>query len=136
MRYEMGTIVAKRILKRPDGSESEVQVLIGQPVQRYGPNNDAQDWYCPVQIRGIGDDKVRAAFGEDSLQALYFALILAGQMIKASVPGRKGKLTWYGVPNFGFPAHAEVRLPESAISALDGASDEERKGYKTLLDPQ
>jgi len=117
MSYEVGSVIARRILKNrePDGRESEVHVLIGQPTQRLDVDGDIQDWYCPVQILGIGDDRVRAAFGEDSFQALYLALVMTGQLLKTSVSGRKGKLTWYDVPNYGFPFPGELELPLVAV---------------------
>lgn len=135
MTYPMGTVIAKRVVTRqePSGNKSEVHILIGQPMQRYDVDNNFQDWFCPVQLLGIEDNRVHAAFGVDSIQSLYFALVLAGQLLKASLPGRKGQITWNDVPNYGLPT-PEVHLPQSVTDALRNASEGERREYKELLD--
>ena len=74
MNVELGQVVAERrlrVLGRPD---LEVWVRLGMP--RPFPNDRLNNYYCPYQVTGIGDGKVRYAGGVDSLQALELALHL------------------------------------------------------------
>jgi hypothetical protein len=87
-----------------DGTETPVEVQICAPLPRYFVEADDNDWYCAFQVVGLGDDTVRAAFGVDSIQALYSALMIIGALIEATPPGKSGELDWRIMPNLGFPA--------------------------------
>lgn len=72
MEISLGEVVADRRLDWTGDTESEgVMVRIGKPVRNPDPEGD---WLCPIQIAGLGDDTVRAAFGVDAVQALILAL--------------------------------------------------------------
>jgi hypothetical protein len=62
------------MLFRDDGAVSEVVVLLGKPQQL----PDHQDYYCPYQIEGAGDEKARYACDVDAFQALHLALSTLG----------------------------------------------------------
>ena len=68
----IGQLIATRslMLLQDDGTASEVFVLLGKPQ----PLPDHPDYYCPYQIKGAGDDKVRYACGVDPFQSLHLAL--------------------------------------------------------------
>ncbi len=72
IKYELGDVVAKRRLRVTGQPDLEVWVILGTP--RPFPDAPHGDYYCPYQIKGIGDEKVRHAGGVDSLQALELAL--------------------------------------------------------------
>lgn len=106
-RYRLGAVIAERELDLKISSRKKAKVIV-----RIGkPKPDGKitaDWYCPIQILGIGEDKVKSAFGIDSVQALEQAF----QMISAILTlfyqrHHPGKLTWLGKSRLGFP------LPET-----------------------
>jgi hypothetical protein len=63
----VGELMASRTLTiQGDGiATSEVTVLLGKP-QRW---RDQVDYFCPYQIKGAGDEKIRYTVGVDSFQA-------------------------------------------------------------------
>ena len=97
-RIPLGDVIAERVLQATKNRKSFVAtVRLGRPVKSV----DAPDYRCPYQITGIGDDVVRSASGEDSMQAL----VLAIQMVGAELHLRYKDLrfTWLGNPDLGFP---------------------------------
>jgi Domain of unknown function (DUF6968) len=72
MKVELGQVVAERRLRLLGHPDVEVWVRLGQP--RPFPDDPNKNYYCPYQIAGIGDARVRYAGGVDSLQALELAL--------------------------------------------------------------
>ena len=67
----MGEIIAERFLTvRFENQVSQATVRLGRPIKL--PDNP--DYKCPLQILGVGDEKVRFASGEDALQSLQLAL--------------------------------------------------------------
>ncbi|MBX3506478.1 MAG: hypothetical protein KF895_13450 [Parvibaculum sp.] len=64
----LGRVIATRrfrLRRRPDAT---VELRIGTPREM------EQDAYCPVQLIGVGDEKVRPIFGVDTVQALQLAV--------------------------------------------------------------
>lgn len=76
-----------------------VKVSIGTPA----PYSDGKDYYCPYQIIGIGDGKIKYTSGIDSVQALYLAMKKIGATITASSEAKSGKLKWLDNLDLGFP---------------------------------
>ena len=72
--FELGEVLASRTLRfqTTSGRPSEVTVTVGRPV--LDPEAPYDDWLCPYQLRGVGDEVVRAVFGVDAMQALILAL--------------------------------------------------------------
>lgn len=101
MNPELGPVIAERqlrVLERPD---LEVCVRLGAP--RPFPDDPLSNYYCPYQVIGVGDAKVRYAGGVDSLQALELALHLLPtelDRLRQECPG----LGWLDAPNgdYGF----------------------------------
>jgi hypothetical protein len=88
----IGEVVASRtlVLLRDQGSPSNVYVLLGKPEQL----PDHSDYYCPYQIKGAGDEKVRHACGVDPFQALQLALSTIGVELEVLNKELGGKLRW------------------------------------------
>ncbi len=74
----LGPVVAKRTFAafRADGAEVFLTVRLGVPFQ-----DSIGEYRCPVQVCGLGDERVKTAFGEDPFVALQYALDLAGQLL-------------------------------------------------------
>jgi hypothetical protein len=110
--YPLGSVIAQRsVTYERKGRVFEVQVNVGAPMKRVAVDAGTEDWYCPFKISGIGIEGVHVAFGIDSVQALHLALVLIGQTLRNSLPGRAGLLSWYGDPNFGFPPPVSIPAP-------------------------
>lgn len=96
-RIPLGDVIAERVLEATkDGKSYVATVRLGRPVQPPG----APEYCCPYQVQGIGDDVVRGAYGEDSMQALELAL----KMLAAELHGRYKHFafTWFGGADIGF----------------------------------
>ena len=65
-------IIAERTLTRlaRNGNRKQVVVRLGKPQ----PSSLAEDYYCPVQIVGLGTTKVSKIIGLDAFQSLQRAL--------------------------------------------------------------
>jgi uncharacterized protein DUF6968 len=79
------------------GEETQVILRIGKPqIKAHGV------WYCPVQIIGIGDEKIEAIAGADSLQALLLGLQLGPTLLRYFAKSEQKKITWLGQDDLGF----------------------------------
>jgi len=98
----VGEVVATRtlVLARDGDAAVAVTVLLGKPQAEGG------DYYCPYQIKGAGDEKVRCAYGVDAFQALQLALSILGVELEVLNKELGGRLRWEcGDKNdFGFPS--------------------------------
>jgi hypothetical protein len=105
----VGEIIAirKLILETADGRRSEITVSVGKPERM----PDSDDYYCPVQLIGLGDEKVRFAAGADAVQALQLAMQLIGIELYIKHKDVVKQLTWEGNEDLGFP------LPEMTSQA-------------------
>ena len=83
---------------------------------------EANHYYCPYQILGIGKESIRFACGEDSVQALLLALSKIGIELYTSDEATSGKLSWLGMNDLGFP------VPET-IKDLVPLQDPNQKSY-------
>ena len=65
-------VVAERNLTitAEDGETRPVTVRIGKPIRTPGAN----DFFCEVQIEGLGRDRIHNIYGLDQFQALQLAL--------------------------------------------------------------
>lgn len=82
------TVIATRVLDLSDGRK--VTITIGKP-EKFP---DAEDYYCPYQIVGIGSEHVRHAGGIDAVQALELALKMIGADLYTSQEAQAGVLSW------------------------------------------
>ena len=113
MKVELGTVIAERRLRVVGQPEVDVRVRIGKP-QPFPPRAGEvlSGYYCPYQITGLADEKIRHAPGVDEVQALEEAIhILPTELdaLRQHYPG----LRWEDAPagDFGFTR---------AVSALQG----------------
>ena len=97
-RILLGDVVAERVLQATKNGKSLVAtVRLGRPVKSV----DAPDYRCPYQVAGIGDDVVRSASGEDSMQALALAIQMVGAELHLRY--KDFRFTWLGNSDLGFP---------------------------------
>jgi hypothetical protein len=89
----LGKVIAKgELTVSGRGWSRKVTLLIGKPRKTPGQ----QEYYCPYQIRGMGTDRIKRAYGIDSFQALQLTIrALAAELEKL---GRDagGRLHWLG----------------------------------------
>ncbi len=83
----VGAIIARRDFELVDGNS--VNVLVGVP-DRF-PDSE-HDYYCPYQILGLQDERVRYAAGIDSIQAIMLALERIGIDLYTSEEYKDGRL--------------------------------------------
>jgi len=95
----VGDVIATRTLLLGRDGEAAAAVLLGKP-QAHG-----EEFYCPYQIKGVGDEKVRYAFGVDAFQALQLALSILGVQLEVLNKELGGRLRWECAEkdDFGFP---------------------------------
>ena len=88
----VGEVIATRtlILLRDGAPPLELSVIMGKP-QRLP---DHSDYYCPIQIKGAGDEKVRYACGVDPFQALQLSLSTLAVELEVLNKKLGGKLRW------------------------------------------
>lgn len=89
MEIHLGQIIAIRMLHVADGPKN-IKVRIGRP-KRFP---DGEDYYCPYQIIGTGNEKVQHAAGIDGVQALVLTLEKIGTDLYTSVEAKSGTLSW------------------------------------------
>jgi hypothetical protein len=98
----LGTVIAERYFEARQGDRQEYEVVlrIGTPIRDPRPEGD---WYCPYQIMGVPNSKVRAAFGIDSLQAFLLALQKARAELDFNQRANSLRFTWLDQDDWGFP---------------------------------
>jgi len=100
----LGEVMATRRLQVSGEPEREVLVKLGRPQ----PSRDAPDsgeYFCPFQITGAGDERVRYAAGVDAFQAIELTLRLIGAELHRLNGQVEGRLRWEcdESGNLGFP---------------------------------
>lgn len=99
----VGEIIATRQLYFLDDANHKrsVGVLIGKPQ----PSADSSDYECSFQVIGVGTQQAQKARGQDSIQALQSALILAAASINHLNNQLARRLIWEGgvKGDLGFP---------------------------------
>ena len=115
MKVGLGTVIAERRLRITGRPEADVRARLGQPLPL--PDDPQDDYYCPYQITGLGDGKVRYAVGVDGLQALELAIrILPTELdaVRRQYPG----LGWEDAPpgNDGFSGAVSEFRKEAAAT--------------------
>lgn len=101
----IGVVMLRRdlALLRDDGATSPVVVRFAPPVRAA----DTGDFFCAFQIAGVGDERVRLAWGVDAAQALLLAIQEAGLDLQGTPAAREGRLIWLARGNplgFTLPA--------------------------------
>ena len=88
----VGDVIANRKLSlvRDDQDPVEVEVSMGKPMKF--PNHT--DYYCPYEIKGLGQGRVKAAGGIDAFQAMQLALGTIAVELEVLQKESGGKLSW------------------------------------------
>lgn len=97
---DIGSVIAAREFALSTGGS--VVVRIGMP-EKFP---DSPDYYCPYEISGGGERRVRYASGIDSVQALQLALSMIGSDLYTSKQLQEGNMKWEGGArerDLGFP---------------------------------
>jgi hypothetical protein len=102
---EISEVIAERHFYLEGTPNRNIRVLIGKPQKVANPSN-GDLVFCPYQVLGIGDEKVRSAGGVDEVQALQLAMEMIGSELYFKL-NRKcgGKLRWEAGKegDLGFP---------------------------------
>jgi hypothetical protein len=102
---EIGEVIAERWLYLEGEPQKRIRVVLGKPIER--PNGSEHGLsYCPYQILGIGDEKVRYSGGVDCFQAIELAMGLIGADLYLKFnPRNDQRLRWEGGKegDLGFP---------------------------------
>lgn len=103
----LGDVVTNRSLSIIGDAVKKIEIKIGKP-QKF---EDHSDYYCPYQIIGMGNDRIKYAIGIDGIQALQLTLSRIGSDLYTSEEGKKGNLRWIGDENgdLGFPVPDSIR---------------------------
>jgi hypothetical protein len=96
---DVGEVIGSRRFEiaSMDGNR-EVILQLGKPQ----PFPDSSGFFCPIQIVGVGDERVRYAGGIDEIQSLQLALRMAGVLLETLAPEIRAKLRWKGNDDLGF----------------------------------
>jgi hypothetical protein len=99
---DIGEVIAERALKRTlDGVESkDVIVRLGCP-KAFA---EGSDYYCPFEILGLGDRKVRYAAGVDAFHSLQLVFRMISADLHHYMHGPSVELHWLEAgDDLGFP---------------------------------
>ncbi|WP_061218538.1 DUF6968 family protein [Leptospira weilii] len=101
--YKLGEIILEREIRFAiDKEKREVLIKIGKP--KIHPEPDI-GWYCPLQIIGIGPEKIHAALGFDSLDSVENGLkMIGGFLVRYFQKLYPTDLTWLNSEHLGFPS--------------------------------
>lgn len=116
------TIIAEREVsfepQESGRSSSSVRFRLGRPVR------GESDWYCPFEVSGLGADRVDAAHGADSLQALLLALAKLRVVLGALALEHRGRIAFAGQLGPGLPSLFEEAEPFALEGALEASPEE------------
>jgi len=114
----IGSVFAHRELTLTDraGARSTAELVIGCPIRCPTPE-EGDPWFCPFHLKGLGDEKLDAIAGEDSLQSLILALDYLRQRIPHEA--RRGGLDveWLGVKEALIFGHLDQIRSQSVMNA-------------------
>src|SRR3954469_1527244 len=98
MTKELGEVTATRHFYLADNPKATILIRLGRPQ----PTPNQNDFFCTLQVTGIGDEGVDAIYGVDEFQALQLAMHYAGETL-VRLNKRNGlRLRWEGDEAGGF----------------------------------
>ena len=79
----LGEVIAERVfsLVGADGAEVQITVRFGRPFKE----ESLGDYRCPLQVLGLGNDRIYAPWGEGPFVALQYAIDLIGELLDTGV---------------------------------------------------
>jgi hypothetical protein len=136
----VGTVIARRELVLDGRPRRTISVILGRPRRfpRSRTFRRGSDYYCPYQIRGLGNEPVTYAGGVDAVQALYLALVGVGARLERLNREHRGRLQWLGGPpgHYGLPSIRgllrDLRRWQRAASRMSRAPHSARPRRATL----
>lgn len=104
---DLGDVVTTRYLSVANDPKKKVVIRIGRPQKI----KDDDDYYCPYQISGIGNEKIKYTIGIDGIQSLQLTLSRIGTDLYTSEEGKRGELRWVGDEkgDLGFPVPDSIK---------------------------
>ena len=77
---DIGEVIAERVLKRSVNrtEPKDVVVRLGKPRQYPG----GADYFCPFEIIGLGEPKIRYAAGVDGFQSLQLVIRMISTLLQ------------------------------------------------------
>jgi len=101
----IGEVIATRQLCLVDDPSREILVKVGKPRL-----SDHNDYFCPIQVTGIGDERVYSIYGVDSVQALELGMRALGSELQRLNTQNQGRIRWGDAPKgwFGFPIETKL----------------------------
>ncbi len=101
----IGEVVATRKLSLVGEPGREILVKIGKPHL-----SEHNDYLCPIQVTGIGEERVYSIYGVDSVQALELAMRSLGSELQRLNTQHQGRIRWDDAPTgwFGFPIDTKL----------------------------
>jgi hypothetical protein len=101
----VGDVIATRELFLANNRSHKIVVKMGKPQPL--PDALGDDHYCPIQITGLGNEKVKYAAGVDAFQSLELGLKMIGIELAVLNREHNGQLRWecheHGELGFPFP---------------------------------
>ncbi|MGA8151750.1 MAG: hypothetical protein WB952_12430 [Terriglobales bacterium] len=85
----LGEVIATRKLLLVGPVNKEVSVKMGKP--RLSNHND---YCCPVQIVGIGSERIHGIFGADAFQSIQLAIEFIGKTLRDWTEQNGSKIQW------------------------------------------
>jgi hypothetical protein len=104
----VGEINATRTLSKLDEPDRKIILKMGKP--RPFPDATGTDSYCPIQITGIGQEKVMHVVGVDAFQAIELGFKIIGVQLAVMNREHNGQLRWEG------GAHGDLGFPSPEAS--------------------
>jgi hypothetical protein len=86
---KIDAVIARRVFETKDGHEIEIIIGVPQPF----PEGD-DDYFCPIQINGLGDPWISYAGGIDSYQALVLGLKKLSARLLNREEVKRGDVQW------------------------------------------
>ena len=105
MTLPLGRIIAERRLRDAEDPSREVRLLIGEP--REFPDTPNRDYYCPLQVVGVGAERVLCIGGVDAVQALELAVLILPSVLENLRKDHPG-LGWVDAPPGDYGLNATV----------------------------
>jgi len=101
----IGEVIATRQLCLVDDPSREILVKIGKPQL-----SEHNDYVCPIQVTGIGEERVYGIYGVDSVQALELGMRALGSELQRLNTQHQGRIGWGDAPKgwFGFPIDTKL----------------------------
>ena|SRR5579862_6553295 len=105
--HTIGEVIAERRLTAAGDTSVSVVVRLGKPrplVELFEDGKNG-DMYCPYQIIGIGDERIRHAAGIDGIQALQLVMLGISAELARIQRDHGLQLQWQGgeKTDLGFP---------------------------------